>query len=131
MGSQDEKISTDEESHRLVSAIKDKGHDDVAEMVHDLHVKRERRNDMFLRTLQEIRDEMKADREMINNLRTAFPGDDPRGHREAHEAWIERELLNKELKKSIINKTLVGLVWVVLLYIGKSVWENVKDLISL
>lgn len=131
MVDEDEKISTDDEIHKLSSAIKDAGHGDIADMVHKLHVKRERRNDMVLRALRDIQDNMKIDKSLVENLSAGFPGDDPRGHREAHEAWIQREMLNKELKKSIIDKSLVALIWAVLAFIAKSVWENVKNITPL
>lgn len=129
MVDEDEKISTDDEIHKLSSAIKDAGHSDIADMVHDLHVKRERRNDMVLRTLRDIQNDMTTDRSLVEDLSAGFPGDDPRGHREAHETWIQRELLNKELKRSIIDKSLVALVVAVILFILKSAWEEIKSIV--
>lgn len=59
-------------------------------------------------------------------LDDAFPGKDARAHREAHEAWMGREARRAKLSQAIIEKSLIGLFWMVLLGLGTAVWQWVK-----
>lgn len=111
----------------------------------------ERRQTML--TLREIRDEIEShiasklevhalqerrDKDEIMNelksLRTlllsAFPADDPVGHRRHHEESIEFYKDMKALALEIRNHTVKGVVWGALLLVALAVWAFVKTKIG-
>lgn len=49
---------------------------------------------------------------------TAFPGGDVEGHRRYHELMIERNMELRRLRIAIQEKTLSGLVWVLIIFLG-------------
>ena len=67
---------------------------------------------------------------LISRIDDAFPGKDTRAHREAHEAWMAREVSRSKLRQAIIEKSLTALVWMLLLGLGTAVWHWVKASIS-
>ena len=57
---------------------------------------------------------------------SAFPNGDPSGHRAYHETQIEYMNARIALWKEIRDKTLVGLVWLLLLATGSAILEYIK-----
>ena len=57
----------------------------------------------------------------------AFPGGDAEGHRRAHEAMIELTNEKRRLRAAIMEKTLSGLVWSLVIALGVAAWEYIKD----
>lgn len=61
--------------------------------------------------------------ELKKLLSSAFPGGDPDEHRRYHDeviAWIQER---RKLFASIREKTITGLLWAGLLWIGSAVWK--------
>lgn len=70
----------------------------------------------IIRELQSIQDE-------VSKMRSAFPDGDPAGHCAYHLIIIEREKQRIKLRQAIIEKTLSGLIWMAIVFLGASVWK--------
>ena len=64
--------------------------------------------------------------EMDERFASAFPEGDHRGHRAYHEMMIQEFKDRQEFRKAIIEKTVSGVVWSVLLGIAYACWEYVR-----
>ncbi len=126
------------EEHRLIQAIASAGLDDVANAMEEVISKQDRRfeeaitriseNTGILREISASLEEHVADESaMLKRLLDAFPASDTRGHRDAHEAWIEREKKRAALRDAIIEKSLASLVWMGLVALGIAVWHYLGD----
>ena len=77
-------------------------------------------------TLEVLEKEVKVAIERIDNLAKGFPGDDPDGHRRAHEALIqraeERAALYRALREELVKKGL----WALIVAIGALVWIGIS-----
>lgn len=60
-------------------------------------------------------------------IKSAFPNGDPHGHRVAHEKAIASAGKWDKLKDGLIEKLLTGGVWALLIFIGMSVWDRIKN----
>lgn len=60
----------------------------------------------------------------------AFPGGDIEGHRRYHELIIERNAEMRRLRIAIQEKTISGLIWAALVFVGLSVWHTIKQKIN-
>jgi hypothetical protein len=59
----------------------------------------------------------------------AFPGGDHIGHCRYHDLMIEDIATRKRLHEAIMQKTMAGLVWAVVIVIGVSIWQWIKSLL--
>lgn len=64
--------------------------------------------------------------ELESAMKQAFPGGDAAGHRRYHEELIEQNRIRKDLVKAIREKTVAGLVWAVIVWIGAAAWNEFK-----
>lgn len=64
--------------------------------------------------------------EVTTLIKSGFPDNDPRKHRELHEALIEEAADRRELWKSVREKTVTGAVYSGLIFIGLAIWEAIK-----
>jgi len=56
----------------------------------------------------------------------AFPGGDHEGHRRYHEVMIEELHEKRQLRKAIMEKTVAGLVWAILVGVALACWNYLK-----
>jgi hypothetical protein len=61
--------------------------------------------------------------------RDAVPNADPHGHRRYHELMIEDISARKALRKTIVEKSVAGLVWGTLVFIAVASWNYIKALV--
>lgn len=57
---------------------------------------------------------------------SAFPGDDPVGHRQYHQKQIDYMNERMALWKDIRSKSVTGIVWLLLGLLGTALWEYFK-----
>lgn len=62
----------------------------------------------------------------MDDFSKAFPGNDLEGHCRYHATMIEILAEKRKLRIAIQEKTISGLVWGLLVFIGFSVWEYVQ-----
>ncbi len=68
--------------------------------------------------------------ERILNLEDAFPDADTEGHRRYHQTMIEMLEEKRKLRVAIQEKTISGLVWAGLLFVGLACWQYIKSLVE-
>lgn len=75
---------------------------------------------LALREMARISEQIEDLKDEINK---GYPGEDKEGHRRYHEQVIEREAQKVRLRNAIIEKTLTGLVWMMLCSVGIAIWQ--------
>lgn len=68
--------------------------------------------------------------ERLGELANAFPGGDTEGHRRFHQTQIEMLEERRRLRVAIQEKTISGLIWMLLVFTGLSVWSSIKNNIA-
>lgn len=63
------------------------------------------------------------------HINKAFAGGDPDGHRRAHEAMIDMIEEKRKLRVAIQEKTISGLIWAFILFVGVSVFSEIRKAI--
>lgn len=63
--------------------------------------------------------------ERIGELADAFPAGDTEGHRRYHQTMIEMLEERRRLRVAIQEKTVSGMVWVLILFLGLAIWEYI------
>ena len=127
-----------EEEHDLINEIRATGHYDVANAVANVLNKRDSRffevteriaenNDLLRGIGAALEKHVEEEHEMLKKFLGAFPEEDTRAHRDAHQAWIERERKRAALRDAIIEKSLASLVWMGLVALGIAVWHYLGD----
>jgi len=58
---------------------------------------------------------------------SAFPNDDPHGHRHAHEEYIKSADWWDKAKTEIILNTAKSGVWIGVIWVAYSIWEHFKE----
>lgn len=64
--------------------------------------------------------------ERLSDLATAFPNTDTEGHRRYHQTMIEILEERRRLRVAVQEKTISGLLWAVLVFLGLAAWQYVK-----
>lgn len=59
----------------------------------------------------------------------AFPAGDHIGHYRYHALMIEQIEERRRLRRAVLEKSIAGLAWAVMLFIGLAVWNYVLSLI--
>lgn len=67
--------------------------------------------------------------EKLDGVAGAFPGSDFDGHRRYHETIVEMLAERRRLRQAIQEKTISGLVWMMIVGIGLAVWNQILNLI--
>lgn len=84
--------------------------------------------------LVEVIDGMAMDihniKQNMDRFLTAFPNGDIDGHREYHRIMIERNRELRHISSVIREKTVVGLVWMIIIGIGISIWHELINLVA-
>lgn len=78
-------------------------------------------------SFHELSQNMKDLSENIKKLNSAFPASDLDGHRRAHELMIESMQDRRRLTQAIKEKTIVALLWSVILFLGLATWNYIND----
>lgn len=80
--------------------------------------------------MQQQLDEIKTDlgklSEKVDNVLKAFPDSDIEGHRRYHELIIEDMAERRRLRQAIKEKTISGLLWAVLVWLGYAVLHEIQ-----
>lgn len=66
----------------------------------------------------------------LDKLSTAFPGQDFDGHKRYHETIIEMLAERRRLRQAIQEKTISGLVWMMIVGVGLAVWHELAGFIQ-
>ena len=64
--------------------------------------------------------------ELTGVILSAFPGDDPAGHRQYHQKQIDYMTERMALWRDIRTKSVTGVLWLLLGLIGTALWEYFK-----
>lgn len=64
--------------------------------------------------------------ELTDVILSAFPGDDPLGHRQYHQKQIDYMTEKMALWKDIRTKSVTGVLWLLLGLLGTALWEYFK-----
>ena len=80
---------------------------------------------------EELVGHMAREENRLDELVSAFPGGDARGHREYHEALISATQQRVRLREAIIEKSLSALIWLGLVWIGYSLWQAFRHALGL
>jgi hypothetical protein len=75
--------------------------------------------------LESWRDDMEA------KFKAAFPLGDHEGHRRAHEVMMEELHERRRLRQAVVEKSVAGLVWAIMVALGIAVWQYIKREIKL
>lgn len=76
---------------------------------------------------QQFEAHMKGEEQLLRRLVEGYPDDDPHAHRAYHEK-VMRALERKEkFRDAVIEKTLAGFAWSLLLGLAAAVWQYFKD----
>ena len=78
-----------------------------------------------------LRDHTVQEDAIIKKLMNAFPNEDPEKHRKHHDAELRYFERKTRVQDAIIEKSLAGLVWMILVGIGTAVWFYIKSLLHL
>jgi hemerythrin len=57
----------------------------------------------------------------------AFPNEDPRAHRDAHDAWISESQERARMYREVKTKIVTGGVWAVFVAVCTACWVYFKD----
>lgn len=66
-------------------------------------------------------------RDKMDELRRAFPGDDPEGHRRFHEALIAESAVRKAFWSDLRGRLLEKGIWAVVVFLAGAAWFYFKE----
>ena len=82
--------------------------------------------DAVLEMLQKMQDRHEEFEDKLTKLYGGFPRGDTDGHRRAHELMIEALEEKRRLRIAIQEKTIPGLIWAFVAFLGLCVWNYVQ-----
>lgn len=65
--------------------------------------------------------------ERLTDLANAFPNTDTQGHRLYHQTMIEILQERRRMRVAIQEKTISGLVWAAMVFLGLAAWQYMKS----
>lgn len=74
-----------------------------------------------------IEDHMKGEDHLLREFKNAFPEGDATGHRAYHDTVMKELERRAKFRDAVIEKSLAGLVWMMLVAFGTAVWQYIKD----
>lgn len=77
--------------------------------------------------LEAIENRVDAVEEKQADFASAFPNYDVEGHRRYHQIMIEKIEETRRLRVAILEKTISGLVWAGLVFVGLAAWHYIKS----
>lgn len=67
----------------------------------------------------------------MDTVCSAFPANDFEGHRRYHQSLIEVLEERRKLYRSLKEKTILGLVWAAVVWVGLAVWHELADALKI
>lgn len=65
-------------------------------------------------------------KELEEMIKSGFPHGDPKSHRSVHEKYIEEAEERAALRKTVIERTVTGVVWAGIVFVAIAIWEYIK-----
>lgn len=96
--------------------------DKVAMDALDLEYNKQDKQDIIIAILNRQTQQLDKLEEVADKFHKSMPRDNPKKHRHYHELVIKREKEKAAFRKSIIEKSIAGLVWAALVFVGSSIW---------
>lgn len=95
-------------------------------------VKEEALTDQRLEDLERFRDvQFPAwQKDLEQRFAEAFPGGDHRGHCRYHTIMIEQLEERRRLRRAVLEKSISGLVWAGMVFVGLAAWAYIKSQVS-
>lgn len=100
------------------------------------HIEEQISDKAVVHVLQQIDDHATQTNERLESMDTkldklveAFPNSDFEGHRRYHQTMIETLNEKRRLRIAIQEKTISGLIWAVIVFVGASVWGKVSAIL--
>lgn len=87
--------------------------------------------DDLVAKVEQMADDIHDIKAVMTTLNKAFPSGDIDGHRRYHEAVIERNAELRRLRVAIQEKTISGLIWIAIVWMGSRAWAAVAARFSL
>lgn len=84
-------------------------------------------NEMRAELHRHIEERAKALEEKIAD---GFPNGDPRSHRLVHEGYIREAEERAALRKTVVERTVTGVVWAGIVFVAIAVWEYFKGIMK-
>lgn len=85
----------------------------------------------LVEAMENVHADLREVKNQLAKLARAFPADDIDGHRVYHEAIIERNRELRRLRVAIQEKTISGLVWIAIVWLGTRAWGALAPRIGL
>lgn len=79
-----------------------------------------------LRRLDAVEKQQESISKILEKIMSAFPDGDVEGHRRYHRLMIERTEEVRRLRAAIQEKTISGLLWSLMVFIGVTIWHYLK-----
>ena len=140
----------DTEEHALIKKVEEAGHEDIAAQLYKVINKRDayfkeifdkfeamekkqleacsRLENMDMAFQQHMRDELTKLEEFMEDVKAGFPEEDFAGHKQFHVLWLAKEKQRLELRQAIIDKSLSGLLWAGMVFLGYAIFNYLKHL---
>lgn len=99
----------------------------LVEAINELHVTQRE----ILKQLGDMHKRQTTSEIRTDGLYKAFPAGDIDGHARYHDSLIKANEERRQLYKAIIEKTLTGLIWLLVIYIGSVVVRETGHFFSL
>ncbi len=99
-------------------------------MANNGHKNQEPDHQKILNILNDHDDKIQDLEMATKKLYSAFPSGDVDGHRRYHDLIIQRNLEIRQLRIAIQEKTLSGLAWGSMAFLGFAVWNYIKYLLG-
>jgi len=80
---------------------------------------------------EELRERARSEETRLDVLIKAFSNDDPRGHREYHDALIAAAQQRVKIRQAVIEKSLTGLIWVGVVWVAYAIWQAFRHALGL
>lgn len=97
------------------------------DIVANLNEKVDRLFEEHLTTRTLIEDHMKGEDQLLQEFKNAFPDGNPHDHRSYHESVMKEFERRAKFRDAVIEKSLAGLVWALLVGMSTAVWAYIKD----
>jgi hypothetical protein len=82
-------------------------------------------------SIQEMRDDLHRHidartKELEDMIASGFPNGDPRSHRAVHEGYIKQAEDRAALRKTVVERTVTGVVWAGIVFVSLAILEYIK-----
>ena len=84
----------------------------------------------MVHALKRIEERLGSVESKLDRVVTAFPNSDFEGHKRYHETIVEMLAERRRLRMAIQEKTISGLIWMVLVGLGLAIWHEILRLLG-